>query len=114
MKEKNYNKKDFYFRVYETVRKIPQSRVTTYGLIARYLGDPRSSRMVGWAMNKSHHVQPPVPAHRVVNRNGNLTGKHHFGGEHIMKDLLISEGITVKNDQVQDFKKILWDPSKEI
>lgn len=104
----------FFQKVYEVVRKIPYGRVTSYGAIANYLGTARSSRMVGWAMNKSHSFKKPVPAHRVVNRNGFLTGKYHFSNADLMQELLESEGITVKDDQIQNFKKIHWDPSKEL
>jgi methylated-DNA-protein-cysteine methyltransferase related protein len=104
----------FFEKVYEVVRLVPYGRVTTYGAIARYLGTGLSSRMVGWAMNKSHVHPFPVPAHRVINRNGLLTGKHHFEGTHVMQQLLESEGIIVIDDQVQDFKEIFWDPSKEL
>ncbi|MDA3819490.1 MAG: MGMT family protein [Candidatus Delongbacteria bacterium] len=112
--EKDLHHNDFFERVYQVVRLIPESRVTTYGLIAAYLGSPQAGRMVGWAMNNAHNVQPPVPAHRVVNRNGVLTGKHHFGGEHVMEDLLRSEGITVVNDNIVDFKKHLWNPREAL
>ena len=104
----------FFDRVYEVVRLVPYGRVTTYGAIARYLGTGLSSRMVGWAMNKSHVHPFPVPAHRVINRNGLLTGKHHFEGTHVMQQLLESEGITVIDDQVQNFKELFWDPSMEL
>ncbi len=105
---------DFFERVYHVARQIPESRVTTYGLIAAYLGSPQAGRMVGWAMNNAHNAEPPVPAHRVVNRNGVLTGKHHFGGEHVMEDLLKSEGVTVVNDKIVDFEKYLWYPRKSL
>lgn len=112
--EKDLHRNDFFERVYQVVRLIPESRVTTYGLIAAYLGSPQAGRMVGWAMNKAHNVQPPVPAHRVVNRNGVLTGKHHFCGEHVMEDLLKSEGVTVVNDNIMDFEKHLWNPREAL
>ncbi len=96
------------------VRRIPYGRVTSYGAIAAYLGTKGSARMVGWAMNASHHSRENVPAHRVVNRNGMLTGKHHFGAPSLMQQLLESEGIVVKEDKVVDFKKHFWDPSKEL
>lgn len=105
--------KNFFERVYELAQKIPSGRVTSYGAIARYLGSAGSARMVGWAMNKSHNLES-VPAQRVVNRNGMLTGKHHFGGTSAMQQLLESEGIKVKENQVQDFKKIFWDPNIEM
>lgn len=100
---------DFFERVYAVVRLIPYGRVTSYGAIAKYLGTARSSRMVGYAMNASHG-QPDVPAHRVVNRVGVLTGKHHFPGTNLMEQLLESEGVRIKNDQVQDFERLFWDP----
>jgi methylated-DNA-protein-cysteine methyltransferase-like protein len=100
----------FFEKVYDVVRLIPYGRVTSYGAIAAYLGTKGSARMVGWAMNASHSAKENVPAHRVVNRNGLLTGKHHFGTPTIMQQLLESEGIVVIDDQVQDFEKIFWDP----
>lgn len=106
-------KKDFFNDVYDVVRLIPRGRVTSYGAIARYLGATRSSRMVGWAMNASHHL-PDVPAHRVVNRNGVLTGKHHFSEPDQMQQLLEEEGILVQNDQLLEFKALFWDPSEEL
>lgn len=105
---------DFYQQVYEIVRLIPTGRVTTYGAIAKALAVGKSSRLVGIAMNHCHDIVPFVPAHRVVNRNGLLTGKHHFTKDLSMKQLLESEGILVKDDQVQNFQAILWDPMKEI
>ncbi|MFP4664748.1 MAG: MGMT family protein [Bacteroidales bacterium] len=105
---------DFFDRVYELVRQIPRGRVSTYGHIAKLTGSPQAARMVGWAMNNSHRVSPPVPAHRVVNRNGMLTGKHHFSGTHVMEDLLRSEGIEVENDQIVRFETVLWDPRKHL
>lgn len=102
----------FFERVYQVVAHIPEGRVTTYGAIARYLGAARSARMVGWAMNNSHALE--VPAHRVVNRQGLLTGKHHFGGSNVMQQLLEEEGVVVKNDQVQQMPELLWDPSTEL
>lgn len=104
----------FYDQVYAVVRLVPKGRVTSYGAIANYLGTARSSRMVGWAMNGSHDVRPKVPAHRVVNRNGLLTGKHHFASPGMMQELLEEEGIRVVNDQVIDFKRLFWDPTKEL
>jgi len=104
----------FFDDVYEVVRLIPKGRVTSYGAIARYLGAARSSRMVGWAMNNAHAIVPPVPAHRVVNRQGLLTGKVHFGDPKLMQRLLEKEGVKVKKDQVQDFEKCFWDPMKEL
>jgi methylated-DNA-protein-cysteine methyltransferase-like protein len=105
---------DFYDRVYELVRLIPPGRVTSYGAIAAYLGTAQSSRMVGWAMNQAHFQEPYVPAHRVVNRNGVLTGKHHFGSTTAMQELLEAEGIRVEKDQVCDFKKLFWNPETEL
>src|SRR5690606_17328761 len=104
---------DFFQRVYEVVRRIPRGRVTSYGAIAAYLGSKGSARMVGWALIAVHPITD-VPAYRVVNRNGLLTGKHHFGAENAMQNYLESEGITVKNDQVQNFEKVFWDPAKEL
>lgn len=104
---------DFYKRVFKVVKQIPHGRVTSYGAIARYIGAPRSSRTVGYAMNASHNM-PDIPAQRVVNRNGLLTGKHHFQGTHLMQQLLESEGIEVIEDQVQNFQEIYWDPNLEL
>ncbi len=103
----------FFEKVYEVATKIPYGRVTSYGAIASYLGSPKSARMVGWAMNASH-LNPDVPAHRVVNRKGLLTGKHHFEGTNLMQQLLESEGVEVIENQIQNFEKLFWDPSKEI
>lgn len=115
MAKKVIGKQDSFFQmVYEVVRLIPRGRVTSYGAIAKYLGTAGSSRMVGWAMNGSHREKPPVPAQRVVNRNGLLTGKHHFGSPDLMRQLLGNEGIKIKNDKVIDFKKVFWDPSEEL
>jgi methylated-DNA-protein-cysteine methyltransferase-like protein len=104
----------FFEQVYEVVRKIPSGRVTSYGAIANFLGTGGSARMVGWAMNASHSVLQEIPAHRVVNRNGLLTGKHHFGGPDVMRQLLESEGIQVEGDQIKDFNKKFWDPRIEL
>ena len=104
----------FFERVYEVVRQIPYGRVTSYGAIAACLGSRMSSRMVGWAMNQSHTQPGNIPAHRVVNRNGRLTGKHHFGGPHVMQQLLESEGLTVVEDRILNFEKHFWDPAKEM
>lgn len=101
---------DFYDRVYALVRKIPKGRVVSYGDIAEYLGTKGAARTVGYAMNNAHNVSPPVPAHRVVNRNGLLTGKHHFGSPTMMQQLLENEGIKIINDQIQDFEKVRWVP----
>ncbi len=106
--------KDFFSRVYEVAVLVPEGRVTTYGAIAKCLGTARSSRMVGWAMSQSHSYADYVPAHRVVNRNGVLTGKHHFGGETIMQELLEAEGVSVEGDKVVNFKNIFWDPLEEL
>lgn len=105
---------NFFELVYQVVQLIPYGRVTNYGAIARYLGSPQSSRMVGWALNSGHNQAGLVPAHRVVNRNGLLTGKVHFGGPSVMQQLLENEGIRVEDDKVVDFKKIFWDPSAEL
>ncbi|OUS14414.1 cysteine methyltransferase [Nonlabens dokdonensis] len=104
---------DFFLRVYEVVKQIPYGRVTSYGAIAKALGTPKSSRAVGYAMNASHS-DPDVPAHRVVNRNGVLTGKHHFAGTHLMQQLLESEGLKVEADQILNFKERFWDPTEEL
>ena len=106
--------KDFFENVYDVTRLIPKGRVTSYGAIAKYLGTGRSSRMVGWAMNNAGAQKPKVPAHRVVNRNGLLTGKHHFSDPFQMQRLLEKEGIKVKKDQIVNFEKHFWDPSKEL
>ncbi len=97
--------------IYEVVRHIPRGRVTSYSAIAQYIGKSKAARMVGWAMNLSHTVIPPVPAHRVVNYKGILTGSAHFYPPSRMKTLLESEGITIKNNTVQDFQEVFWDPS---
>ncbi len=101
---------NFFEKVYEVARKIPYGRVTSYGAIAKYLGAARSARMVGWAMNASHY-NDSIPAHRVVNRLGLLTGKHHFDGTNLMQQLLESEGIIIKDAKIVDFEKVFWDPS---
>lgn len=105
---------DFYRNVWDVVRLIPQGRVTSYGAIAKYLGSARSSRMVGWAMNASHSSTEPVPAHRVVNRLGILSGKAHFPDPDEMQRKLEAEGIRVEDDRVVDFKSLYWDPMKEL
>ncbi|MGZ8510459.1 MAG: MGMT family protein [Chitinophagaceae bacterium] len=109
-------KKDesFFELVYVVARQIPKGRVTSYGAIANCLGTKLSARMVGWAMNGAGKIKPKVPAHRVVNRNGMLSGKHHFGEPDIMERLLKKEGIKVKNDTVVDFEKLFWDPAQEL
>jgi methylated-DNA-protein-cysteine methyltransferase-like protein len=106
--------RNFFEDVFELVRLIPKGRVTNYGSLAKYLGSGKSSRMVGWAMNASHHAEPSVPAQRVVNRNGFLTGKHHFETPTTMQELLEKEGIQVKNDKVVNFTELFWDPSIEL
>ena len=103
---------NFFERVYEVVRHIPYGRVTTYGAIATHLGASRSARMVGWAMNNSHTKD--VPAHRVVNRIGLLTGKNHFKGTNLMQQLLENEGIIVVENKIQNFQSIFWSPIKEL
>ena len=106
---------DFFLKVYEVVKQIPQGRVTSYGAIARYLGTAGSARMVGWAMNASHTHSEFVPAHRVVNRIGLLTGKHHFDTPNAMKELLENEGLLVdEKDQILNFEKYFWDPVKAL
>lgn len=107
------SKSDFFQDVHEVAKLIPKGRVTSYGAIANYLGLKRSARMVGWAMNQSS-VDETIPAHRVVNRKGLLTGKHFFKGEKTMQQLLEAEGIQVKDDQVVDFDQVFWDPATEI
>ena len=106
--------KDFFQNVFEVVRLIPKGHVTSYGAIAKYLGSSRSSRMVGWAMNAAHSQKNSVPAHRVVNRNGELTGKHHFPTPFLMQELLEKEGIKVVKDKIKNFEKVYWDPMKEL
>ncbi|MFO8067287.1 MAG: MGMT family protein [Bacteroidales bacterium] len=108
----NYNE-SFFVKVYNVVKQIPPGRVSTYGAIASFIGAKGSARMVGWAMNKSHACADEIPAHRVVNRNGILTGKHHFGGSDTMKQLLESEGVAVANDRIINFNKLYWDPAAE-
>jgi methylated-DNA-protein-cysteine methyltransferase-like protein len=107
------DKDNFFQQVYEVVKLIPAGRVTSYGTIAEYLGTKGSARMVGWAMNQAHTLHD-VPAHRVVNRSGLLTGKHHFQTPNRMQELLENEGVLVKNDKVVDFEKINWLPVKEL
>ena len=104
----------FFADVYDVVRQIPKGKVTSYGAIAAYLGTKLSARMVGWAMNAAHTAKPKVPAQRVVNRNGMLTGKHHIATVTLMEELLKKDGVMVKNDTVIDFKKRFWDPAIEI
>ncbi|HET8854999.1 MAG TPA: MGMT family protein [Salinimicrobium sp.] len=103
-------KTSFFDKVYNITRKIPSGRVTSFGAIAKALGASKSARMVGWAMNSASKMED-VPAHRVVNRNGYLTGKHHFPGTYAMQQLLEAEGVKVEDDQVVNFKKLFWDPA---
>ena len=107
------SKTNFFERVYEIVKKIPRGRVTSYGAIARFLGSGGSARMVGWAMNHSHYLEEFIPAHRVVNRNGLLTGKNHFSHPDRMQKLLENEGIEIENDQIKNFEQVFWDPSSQ-
>lgn len=104
---------NFFERVYEVARQIPYGSVTSYGAIAKYLGTAKSARIVGWAMNASK-IDQTVPAHRVVNSKGVLTGKHHFGGTNLMQQLLESEGIQIEEYQIQNFQEIFWDPNLEL
>ena len=104
---------NFFDKVYEVAKQIPFGRVTSYGAIAKYLGAARSARMVGWAMNASHNNEE-IPAHRVVNRKGLLTGKLHFDGTNLMQQLLESEGIIVIENQIQNFNQVFWDPMLEL
>lgn len=103
----------FFAKVYEVTKQIPFGRITSYGAIARFLGTPKSARMVGWALNASH-LDDSVPAHRVVNRIGLLSGKHHFKGSNLMQQLLESEDIAVKNNTIVDFDELYWDPNIEL
>ncbi|HAN65179.1 MAG TPA: cysteine methyltransferase [Chitinophagaceae bacterium] len=114
--KKSSGTKDYHFfeDVFDVVRQVPKGRVTTYGAIAAYLGTKLSARMVGWAMNASHSAKPKVPAQRVVNRNGMLTGKMHFASPTEMEEKLRKEGIEVKNDTVVNFKEKFWDPAIEL
>ncbi|MFZ4056644.1 MAG: MGMT family protein [Ferruginibacter sp.] len=109
--EKTYS---FFADVFDVVRQIPKGRVTSYGAIATYLGTKLSARMVGWAMNAAHNAVPKVPAHRVVNRNGMLSGKAHFNPPELMEALLKKEKIEVENDQIKNFSTHFWDPNKEL
>lgn len=112
VEKSGFDRYSFFEDVYEIVRMVPEGRVTSYGAIAQFLGTGKSARMVGWAMNAAHGKD--VPAHRVVNSQGLLTGKHHFGGPDVMQKRLEAEGVQIVNDQVQDFRNLLWDPSREI
>lgn len=121
MKQKKPNKAivgdksyGFFEDVFQVVRQIPKGRVSTYGAIAAYLGTKMSARMVGWAMNASHGAKPKVPAQRVVNRNGMLTGKHHFETPTQMEELLAKEDIVVKEEKIIHFKEIFWDPKDHL
>ena len=105
---------DFFSRVYDVTKLIPYGRITSYGAIARYLGSGKSARMVGWALNICHHNPDFIPAHRVVNRKGLLTGKHHFGNSTTMEQLLENEGIIIEDDQIINFKEKFWDPMVEL
>ncbi|WP_299434008.1 MGMT family protein [uncultured Maribacter sp.] len=107
------NNENFFERVYEVARLIPEGKVTSYGAIAKYLGAARSARMVGWAMNGSS-LKEDVPAHRVVNKAGILTGKHHFDGTNLMQQLLESEGVVIIDNQIQNLEKHFWDPFEEL
>jgi len=111
---KNSANEGFFSLVFDVTRKIPYGRITSYGAIARYLGTAGSARMVGWALNSSHSANDLIPAHRVVNRNGMLTGKHHFGNSLTMQQLLENEGFHVEGDCVTDFHQKFWDPSVEL
>jgi len=105
---------NFFDKVYKTARLIPFGRVTSYGAIAEYLSAARSARMVGWAMNKSHNQTEQVPAHRVVNKKGLLTGKHHFDGTNLMQQLLENEGVVVIENQIQNLEEVFWNPTEEL
>ncbi len=107
-------KESFFDRVYYVTKRIPFGRVTSYGAIARFLGSALSARMVGWALNVSHARPEFIPAHRVVNRNGLLTGKHHFGNSSTMRQLLENEGLVIEDDRIVNFKERFWDPMTEI
>ena len=114
IKPSGKREESFFELVYEVARQIPRGRVTSYGAIAACLGTKLSARMVGWAMNGCGRIRPKVPAHRVVNRIGLLTGKHHFSPPGAMEKLLRKEGIKVKNDKIVDFEKLFWDPAREM
>ncbi len=112
MKQKNKND-NFFSKVYQVAKQIPYGRVTSYGAIAKYLGAARSARMVGWAMNAAHNM-PDIPAHRVVNRKGLLTGKHHFQGTNLMQQLLESEGVIIRDNQIINFDNFFWSPLENL
>jgi methylated-DNA-protein-cysteine methyltransferase-like protein len=114
MRGNRKNENDFFERVYEVTRLIPYGRVTSYGAIARFIGSGKSARMVGWALNVSHNKPEFIPAHRVVNRNGLLSGKHHFGNSTTMQQLLENEGLNIEDDKVTDFREKFWEPSSEL
>jgi methylated-DNA-protein-cysteine methyltransferase-like protein len=111
---KRHNDNDFFSRVYEVTRQIPYGRVTSYGAISRFLGTGKSARMVGWALNICHNDPEFIPAHRVVDRNGILTGKHHFGNSSTMQQLLENEGLIIEDDKILNFREKFWDPSSEL
>ncbi len=113
-KTSKFDKENFFEKVFVVVKKIPRGRVTNYGSIANYLGTGLSARTVGWAMNSSHMVVPPIPAHRVVNRNGLLTGKNNFATPTLMEELLQAEGVDVVDDKVQNFEQLFWNPMIEL
>lgn len=110
----NSNNSNFFSKVYSVARLIPEGRVTSYGAIARFIGSPQSARMVGWALNSTKNLPHWVPAHRVVNRNGILTGKKHFFGINTMQELLVSEGVEIEDDKIINFQKIFWNPMLEL
>lgn len=114
IKKEAPKKFSFFDDVYDVVRQIPKGKATSYGAIANYLGTKLSARMVGWAMNAAHNAKPKVPAQRVVNRNGMLTGKHHFSTPTKMEELLKKDGVVVKKDKIVNFKEIFWDPAIEL
>ncbi len=114
VKPSGKKEESFFEQVYEVARQIPKGRVTSYGAIANCLGTKLSARMVGWAMNGAGKIKPKIPAHRVVNRLGILSGKHHFGEPDAMEKLLKKEGIKVENDTIIDFQKYFWDPAEEL
>ena len=109
MKKSDYS---FFEDVYDVVEQIPRGQVSSYGAIARYLGSGKSARMVGWALTQSHQLRPNLPAHRVVNRNGLLSGRHHFGTPTAMQERLEQEGLTIEEHQIKDFRQTFWDPSE--
>ena len=114
LSEKHIDNEGFFEKVYKVTIKVPYGRVTSYGAIARFLGSGQSARMVGWALNSCHSRPDFIPAHRVVNRNGLLTGKHHFGNSSTMQQLLENEGIIIEDDQIVNFGERFWDPGREI